>query len=91
MMPSGPHRPRFYFVVLVMGFIVGGFFTALLRRWLPESAARDFLTTTATPIFGPVSADLLVVNFTLGPIGLHVSLLSLVGVLVAYLVARSLF
>jgi hypothetical protein len=27
----------------------------------------------------------------LGPIGLHVSLLSLLGVLVAYLIARSLF
>jgi hypothetical protein len=27
----------------------------------------------------------------LGPIGFHVSLLSLVGVLVAYLIARSLF
>jgi hypothetical protein len=35
--------------------------------------------------------DLLVVNFTLGPIGLQVSLLSLVGVLLAYLIARSLF
>lgn len=90
-MPSGPHRPRFYLGVLVAGFIVGGFLTALLRRWLPESAARDFFTTTATPVFGPISADLLVVNFTLGPIGLHVSLLSLVGVLLAYLIARSLF
>jgi hypothetical protein len=27
----------------------------------------------------------------LGPIGLHVSLLSLLGVLVAYLIARSIF
>jgi hypothetical protein len=35
--------------------------------------------------------NLLVVDFTLGPIGLHVSILSLVGVLVAYLIARSLF
>ena len=31
------------------------------------------------------------INFTLGPIGLHVSLLSLIGVVVAYLIARSLF
>jgi hypothetical protein len=28
---------------------------------------------------------------TLGPVGLHVSLLALAGVLIAYLVARSLF
>ena len=69
----------------------GGFLTALLRRWLPESAAKDFFTTTATSVFGPVSMDLLVVNFTLGPIGLHISLLSLIGVLLAYVIARSLF
>ena len=90
-MPSGPHRPRFYFGVLIAGFIVGGFLSAFFRRWLPESAARDFFTSAATPVFGPISMDLLVVNFTLGPIGLQVSLLSLVGVLLAYLVARSLF
>jgi hypothetical protein len=90
-MASGPHRPGFYLGILIAGFILGGFLTALLRRWLPESAAKSFFTTSASPTFGPISADLLVVNFTLGPIGLHVSLLSLVGVLVAYLIARSLF
>jgi hypothetical protein len=89
-MPS-PRRPRFYLGVLVIGFIVGGMLTSLLRQALPESAARSFLTSTWTPTFGPVSMDLLVVDFTLGPIGLHVSVLSLVGVLVAYLIARSLF
>ena len=68
-----------------------GLLTSFLRQWLPDSAAKTFFTSTASPTFGPVSADLLVVNFTLGPIGLHVSLLSLMGVLVAYLIARSLF
>jgi hypothetical protein len=38
-----------------------------------------------------VSANLLVVSFTLGPVGLNVSILSLVGVAIAYYVARSLF
>jgi hypothetical protein len=90
-MPSGPHRPRFYLGVLIVGFVVGGAMTSLLRQTLPDSAARTFLTSTYTPTFGPVSMDLLVVDFTLGPIGLHVSVLSLVGVLVAYLIARSLF
>jgi hypothetical protein len=90
-MPSGPRRPGFYLGVLIAGFIVGGFLTAFFRRWLPESAARDFLTSAATPVFGPISMDLLVINFTLGPVGLHVSLLSLIGVVVAYLIARSLF
>jgi hypothetical protein len=90
-MASGPHRPGWYFGVLVAGFLAGGFLTAFLRRWLPESAAKDFFTTTATSVFGPVSMDLLVVSFTLGPIGLHISLLSLIGVLLAYVIARSLF
>ena len=90
-MASGPHRPGFYVGVLITGFIAGGALTALLRQSLPESAARTFFTSTWTASFGPVSMDLLVVNFTLGPFGLHVSLLSLLGVLVAYLIARSLF
>jgi hypothetical protein len=38
-----------------------------------------------------VHVDLLVVSFTLGPIGLDVSLLAVLGVLIAYSVARSLF
>jgi hypothetical protein len=90
-MASGPRRPRFYLGVLIAGFITGGFLTAFLRQWLPDGPPKAFFTSTWTPTFGPVSADLLVLNFTLGPIGLHVSLLSLVGVLVAYLIARSLF
>jgi hypothetical protein len=49
------------------------------------------LTTAVHPTLGPVSVDLLVLDFTLGPVGLDVTLLSLVGVLVAYLIARSLF
>lgn len=90
-MASGPHRPGFYLGILIGGFFAGGFLTAFLRRWLPDSAAKDFFTFTLTPSFGPVSADLLVLNFTLGPVGLHVSLLSLICVVVAYLIARSLF
>jgi hypothetical protein len=35
--------------------------------------------------------DLLVVSITLGPIGFDVSLLALVGVAIAYYVARSIF
>lgn len=90
-MATGPRRPRFYLGVLLTGFILGGFLSAFLRLWLPAGAPRNFFTTAWTPTFGPVSADLLVLNFTLGPIGLHVTLLSLVGILIAYLVARSLF
>jgi hypothetical protein len=90
-MAAGPRRPGFYLGVLVTGFIVGGFLNGLLKAWMPESAAKTFFTSTWTPTVGPVSADLLVLNFTLGPLGLHVSLLSLIGVVLAYLIARSLF
>ena len=88
---AGPRRPGFYLGVLVAGFVAGGALTSLLRQTLPDSAARAFFTNTFTANFGPVSADLLVLNFTLGPIGLHVSLLALIGVVVAYLIARSIF
>jgi len=76
---------------LIAGFITGVFLTAFMRQWLPDGPPKAFFTSSWSPTFGPVSADLLVLNFTLGPIGLHVSLLSLVGVLIAYLIARSLF
>jgi hypothetical protein len=49
------------------------------------------LTAGVTPSFGPVSIDLILIRFALGPVAIDVSLLSLVGVLIAYLVARSLF
>jgi len=94
-MATGPRRPRYYLVVLAFGFITGGYLTALLERFLPESAARSFFTYAVSPslgpVLGPVSVDLLVVSFTLGPVAFHVSLLSLVGVAVAWYAARSLF
>ena len=90
-MASGPRRPGFYLGVLISGFITGGFLTALLGRFLPDSAAKAFFTAAVTPSVGPFSVDLLVLSFSLGPIGLHVSVLSLVGVVIAYLIARSLF
>jgi hypothetical protein len=52
---------------------------------------KEFLTTGVTPSIGPLSVDLVIIKFGLGPIALDVSLLSLVGVLAAYLIARSLF
>ena len=90
-MAYGPRRPLFYLGVLAAGFVLGGFLHALLRRFLPAGAAKEFFTTAVTPTVGPIHLDLLVVSLTLGPIGLDVSLLALVGVAIAYLVARSLF
>jgi hypothetical protein len=90
-MAIGPRRPLFYLTVLTTGFVLGGFLSALLRRFLPPGPAKEFFTWTVTPSIGPLHLDLLVLNVTLGPIGLEVSLLSLVGVILAYLLARSLF
>jgi hypothetical protein len=86
-----PRRPLFYTAILSAGFVVGGFLSAFLERVLPRGAPRDVLTFSVTPTLGPVSADLLVVSVTLGPLGIHVSVLALVGVVLAYLLARSLF
>ncbi|PYP09677.1 MAG: hypothetical protein DMD59_08075 [Gemmatimonadetes bacterium] len=89
--PPGPRRPLFYLSVLAVGFVLGGLLQAFLRRFLPQGPAKELFTWSVTPTIGPIHLDLLVMSITLGPIGLDVSLLAVVGVLVAYLVARSLF
>ena len=88
---SSRHRPGFHALVLSIGFVVGGFFNVLGRRFLPVGAVKEFLTTGVTPTLGPLQIDLVLLKFALGPIALDVSLVSLLGVLLAYLIARSLF
>ena len=88
---SSKHRPAFHGLILASGFIVGGLMTKMARRFMPEGGLKEFLTSGLTPSFGPVPIDLLILKFSLGPVLIEVSLLSLVGVLVAYLIARSLF
>jgi hypothetical protein len=90
-MTIGPRKARFYFGVLSVGFVTGGFLSALLERFLPEGPAKAFFTWTVAPSFGPINVDLLVLNMTVGPVGLRVSLLAIIGVVLAYLLARSLF
>jgi hypothetical protein len=90
-MTIGPRNSRFYVGVLSVGFISGGFLSALLERFLPAGPAKAFFTWTVAPSFGPIHMDLLVFNLTVGPVGLRVSLLAIIGVVLAYLLARSLF
>jgi hypothetical protein len=78
-------------MVLASGFIVGGLLTQVGRRFLPAGAVKEFLTTGVTPSLGPLQIDLVILKFAVGPVALDVSLLSLLGVLIAYLIARSLF
>lgn len=90
-MAIGPRRPLFYTGVLSVGFVFGGFLSALLERFLPNSAAREFFTWTVRPSVGPLHIDLLIFSATIGPVVVAVSLLGLVGVVLAYMLARSLF
>ncbi len=87
---SSKHRPVFHAIVLALGFIAGGVLQQVARLAFPAGAAKQFLTAGVTPSIGPFDIDLVLVKFTLGVV-VDVSLLSLVGVLVAYLIARSLF
>jgi hypothetical protein len=89
---SSKHRPVFHIVVLAIGFIVGGFLQNFARTFLPAGAVKEFFSQGyVVPSIGPLPIDLIIVKFMLGPVTLDVSLLSLVGVLIAYLIARSLF
>jgi len=82
---------RFHGIVLALGFIAGGLLTQVARKFLPPGSAKEFFTTGVTPAVGPMPVDLVILKFALGPVALDVSLLSLLGVLLAYLIARSLF
>ena len=88
---SSRRRPGFHALVLAIGFVVGGFMTMFARRFLPAGAVKEFLTTAVTPSVGPLHLDLVIIKFAVGPVAMDVTLLSLVGVLIAYLIARSLF
>lgn len=90
-MANVPRRPLFYLGVLASGFVLGGFLHAFLARVLPAGAPREVLTAAVTPTIGPFSLDLLVLSFTIGPVSLTVSVMAVVGVVLAYLLARSLF
>ena len=71
--------------------IVGGFMTQFARSFLPVGAVKEFLTTGVTPSLGPLQIDLVILKFAVGPVAVDMSLLSLLGVLIAYLIARTLF
>ena len=88
---SSKHRPGFHAMVLALGFIAGGAMQQAARILFPAGAAKEFLTAGVTASVGPLPIDLVIIRFALGPVAIDVSILSLVGVLVAYLIARSLF
>ena len=74
---------------LVLGLFLGGLLTKLAEEFLPESAARDFLTTSVAADIGPLSVDLVAVAFDLGPLTFTLNVLSVVGIALVAFVARS--
>lgn len=87
----GPRRRtsnRLLWTVIV-GLFVGALFTRIAVLFMPESAARGFLTTTASASIGPLGVDLVAVALVVGPLTLNLNFLSLVGVLLVALVVRS--
>jgi hypothetical protein len=74
---------------LILGFFLGGLFTLLAEMFLPDSAARTFLTTSVSASVGPFSLDLVAIAVTLGPLVINMNVLTLVGVFLVALIARS--
>ncbi len=74
---------------VVLGLFLGGLFTRLSELFMPDSAAREFLTTSVSAAVGPLSMDLGAVSLTLGPLVVTLNVLSLVGIAVVAFVARS--
>jgi hypothetical protein len=85
------HRWGFHALVLTIGFIAGGAMQTVARQFLPPGPAKEFLTAGLSPYFPPLPINLILLKFTVGPVAMDVSLLSLLGVIIAYLIARSLF
>jgi hypothetical protein len=89
---SSPSRSlRFHAVVLTIGLVVGGTLQGIARQFLPSGPAKEFLTAGLSLYMEPQPLNLILLRFTLGPLAIDVSLVSLLGVLLAYLIARTLF
>ena len=84
MPPRGAARKGafFYGMVLATGFIAGGLLTQVSRRFLPPSAVKEFFTTGVTPAFGPLTVDLVILKFAIGPVAVEPTVQNL-GVLAA--------
>jgi hypothetical protein len=76
---------------VIVGLFLGALFTKMAVLFMPDSAAREFLTTSVSASFGPLSIDLIAIAMVLGPLTLSLNALSLVGILLVALVMRSWF
>lgn len=76
-------------LVILIGMVLGALLTELAARFMPESAAREFFTTSVAAAFGPLVIDLVAVGLSLGPLVFHLNALSVVGILIVALGARA--
>ena len=73
---------------VVIGFVLGGLLSKLSMLFLPDSAGRDFLTTSVVASISPFSIDIIGVAMTLG-VGLDFNVLTAVGIVIVGLGVRS--
>ena len=69
--------------------MLGGLLTQLSESFLPESSGKTFLTLSVEASVGPLSIDLVVVGFTIGPLVLSLNVLTLVGIGIVAFIVRS--
>lgn len=73
---------------VVLGFFLGGLLTKLSDVFLPQSAGKEFLTTSVSATIGPIGIDLVAVGLELGPLTLNLNVLTLVGIAMVAFVVR---
>lgn len=76
---------------LIVGLFLGALFTKIAVLYLPDSATRNFLTTSVSASLGPLSIDLIAVAFAVGPLTISVNALTLVGIMLVAIVMRAWF
>ena len=90
MLGSHHRRSRVRLIwTLILGLMLGGLLTRLSAAFLPQSAAKSFLTTAVEASLGPLSIDLVAVGFTMGPLTLSLNVLTLVGITIVTFIVRS--
>ncbi|MCE2422890.1 MAG: DUF4321 domain-containing protein [Gemmatimonadetes bacterium] len=68
-------------LVIAVGFVLGSLLSELIGVALPQgSATREFFLASVSPSVGPLSIDLRVIAFTVGPVAIRANFMSIVGI-----------
>ncbi len=86
---GGRRRAGRVLVAVLTGLLVGALLSELAIRFMPDSSARTFFTTSVAAAFGPLVIDLVAIGFTIGPLVLRLDFLSVLGVLVVAMAVRT--